>query len=100
MPMTTRETLLAYYAVGRNMTELAQHGRILTDVERKGVKAIEAKLEVANAAGWKHAVNGGKLKDNPHEGGAPEWWAWNNAYKAAKKEEADTARLLKQGSKG
>lgn len=62
----------------------------LKDVERQ-----EAANEFASKAGWLHGIAQGKKRDNPHEAGSQQWWAWNNAYKKAKDFDAQMLRRRK-----
>lgn len=92
--------LAAMLAVGRNLREIQDFGRVLTDGERKEVARIEAAYDAAYSVGMDAASNGAKLKTNPHDGGSAEWWGWNEGYKASKKIAADAERQRQREARG
>jgi hypothetical protein len=97
MSISARDQMVAYFMVGRNLQEIADFGRILTDGERKEVKRLEGVAGEEYSKGMDAATNGAKMKTNPHPGGSLEWWSWHEGYKASKKIEADLQRQKARG---
>lgn len=91
--ITPRNMLVAMLMVGRNLQELRDFGRILTDGERRELDRLRTLSAAIRQVGWDHCMSGGKLKANPHAGGSLEWWSWHDGYKAAERQRATDRRL-------
>ena len=84
--------MAALAMVGRNLQEISEFGRILTDGERREIARLEQVSRDEQEKGAAHARAGGKMKANPHPGGSLEWWSWHDGYKLAKSAEAASQR--------